>query len=345
MKKNLVLFIMILFFVRCSTDEEDSVNRLRGIQEEPDVIEQNNLLGKGINMGNMLEAPYEGAWGEVLDEDEYFSMIAGKGFNSVRIPIKWSVRTEESPEYKISEEFLKRVKNAVDEALENDLAVIINIHHYEEIMSDPTGQKERFLAIWKQLSNEFKDYPKEVFFEILNEPNDKLTADLWNQFLNEAIEVIRKENPFRTFLVGTAEWGGISGIDSLILPPSDRNIIVTVHYYNPFEFTHQGASWVDNSDKWLGTNWGSADDKNSLLADLLKLKTWSNGNNRPIHIGEFGAYSMADIDSRAAWTSFVVEKANSFGFSWAYWEFSSGFGVYENESETWNNKLLNALIQ
>jgi len=56
-------------------------------------------------------------------------------------------------------------------------------------------------------------------------------------------------------MVGTAEWGGISALSDLDIPDGEQNVIVTVHYYNPFQFTHQGAEWVDGSDAWLGRTW------------------------------------------------------------------------------------------
>jgi len=129
------------------------------------------------------------------------------------------------------------------------------------------------------------------------------------------------------------------------LPASERNVIVTVHYYLPFPFTHQGAEWVDGADAWLGTKWtGSNIETYAVDKDLDVAASWSAKNHRPIYLGEFGAYSKADQESRHLWTDYVARAAESRNFSWAYWEFCAGFGVYDREKADWNTPILSALI-
>jgi len=138
--------------------------------------------------------------------------------------------------------------------------------------------------------------------------------------------------------------GGISALEKLSVPEWEKNSIVTIHYYNPFEFTHQGAEWVEGSEKWLGRKWGSPDDQKHLIEEFNFIEEWSKKNKRPIYIGEFGAYRKADLESRIKWTSFVVREMEKRRWSWAYWEFCSGFGVYDTLRKTWNKDLLEALI-
>ena len=71
---------------------------------------------------------------------------------------------------------------------------------------------------------------------------------------------------------------------------------------------------------------------------------WAKKNNRPVFLGEFGAYEKADMTSRAKWTAAVVKEAESRGFSWAYWEFASGFGAYDRDKKAWRDPLLHGLI-
>lgn len=344
----LYLFItgIILFAAGCKTESDNPVNPgEEDILTEPlDPYEQNKLLGRGVNLGNALEAPKEGDWGVTLQED-FFRKIKEKGFNSIRVPIKWSSHAETVSPYKIDEKFMERIDWVVDQALMNGLAIIINIHHYDEMMSDPENHKYRFLYIWDQISSHFTKTSGKLFFEILNEPNNKLNSALWNQYLKEAITVIRKTNPYRTLIVGTANWNSIGNLSTLSLPNDDRNIIVTYHYYSPFNFTHQGADWVDGSDAWLGTKWyGTPEEQNAVLSDFNQALTWSINNQRPLHMGEFGAFSKADLESRARWTMFVSRAAEQKGFSWSYWEFCSGFGIYNQQTGLWITELLDALI-
>ncbi len=341
-----LLFILFLnfTFIQCSNEVNNPVEPPDNIEENVNPFEQNKKLGRGINLGNALEAPKEGDWGVILKE-EYFRLIKEKGFNSVRIPIKWSAHALQNPPYTIDENFFKRVDWAISKSFENKLAVVINVHHYDEIMKEPQNHKERFLMIWDQISKRYSKYSSDLMFEILNEPNSQLTTDIWNSLIAETLPVIRKDNPNRTLIIGTANWGGVDNLNSLKIPVDEKNVIVTFHYYNPFQFTHQGAEWVLGSDVWLGTKWyGSTQEQNAVISDMEKALAWSNTNQRPLYLGEFGAYSKADLQSRAMWTNFVARAAEQKGFSWAYWEFCSGFGIYNSTTGTWVEPLLNALI-
>ncbi len=306
--------------------------------------DSNPLMRRGINIGNALEAPNEGEWG-VYIKDEYFRIIKEAGFDTVRIPIRWSGHAETSPPYKIEEDFLQRVEWVVNKSLEQNLVTIINIHHYEEIMQNPNEHKNRFLELWRQISEYFKDYPENLFFELLNEPHGNLSDDLWNELIEEAVEIIRETNPTRKIVVGPTGWNSVYNLDGLIVPAGDENIVVTFHFYTPFEFTHQGAEWVSPSPS-VGRKWvGDESEQRQITNELDIAVQWSTQHgNITLFLGEFGAYSKADMDSRAIWTYFVAREAEKRNISWCYWEFCSGFGAYDPKNEVWRTRLLSALI-
>ncbi len=311
---------------------------------ERDAFHYNRLLGRGINLGNVFEAPREGDWGLTLQED-FFPLIKKAGFDAVRIPVRWSAHAQAKAPYRIDAKFLARIDWTVDQALKQERTAVLNIHHYEEMYADPRAQKERFLALWKQIAEHFKDRPDRLYFELLNEPHGKLDDATWNASLREALAVVRASNPKRAVLVGPAMWNNAANLKNLKLPADDRLLIVTFHYYNPFHFTHQGAEWVKDSGKWLGTRWqGTPKEKQDVVKDLEAAAQWAKKEKRPLFLGEFGAYAKADIDSRARWTAFVREQAEQRGMSWAYWEFASGFGAYDREAKRWRQPLLSALV-
>ena len=304
-------------------------------------------LGRGVNLGNALEAPSLGAWGMTL-EAEYFELIAEAGFDSVRIPVRWNAHAGQEPPYKIDPSFMKRFEWAVDQALKHDLAAVVNIHHYNAMYANPDEHRARFLALWRQIAERFADHPREkVYFELFNEPHGELDAATWNELAMDALEVVRESNPARYVIVGPVQWNQIEKLSALELPVHDRRIIVTFHFYDPFHFTHQGAGWVDGSDAWLGTEWPGeerAAPKGDLFMRFHRAYEWSLQHGRPLYLGEFGAYSRAPMASRVRWTRFIRKQAEKHGFPWAYWEFGSGFGVYDRENERWRNGLLRALI-
>jgi endoglucanase len=313
-------------------------------QDAPDAVQVNRMLGRGISLGNALDAPTEGEWGVTLEES-YFQAVADAGFDSVRIPVRFSAHALTEPPFTIDPAFVDRVAWAVDQALARKLAVVVGVHHYNEIYREPDAHRARLLAMWEQIVQRFKDAPPGVVFEILNQPGENLDAARWNALLREALAVIRLANPGRVVMIGPVDGNRPSGLAGLDLPEGDRRIIVTVHYYSPEEFTHQGATWVEGADKWLGTKWtGSDAEKQAITRDLDVASTWAKEHDRPMHLGEFGAYGATEMNSRARWTGFMVEQCIERGWAFAYWEFCSGFGAYDPQARQWRKPLLDALV-
>lgn len=315
-------------------------------QDVATAFEINERLGRGINMGNTFEAPSETAWGNPW-KPEYFEQMADLGFQHVRIPISWETdgRSMSNAPYTITESFKNRVVEVVDKALEVGLMAIINMHHHRDFMADPVGEKDRFLALWEQVADLFKDYDDNLVFEVLNEPTNALSAELWNVRFAEALAVIRQTNPTRTVLFGVAEFGGLGAVPKMIFPEDDH-LILSIHYYNPFHFTHQGAEWNgEEANKWLGTKWDDTEEeRNIVINEFATAISIADQNNIPINIGEFGAYNKADMDSRVRWTTYLARWFEEQGFSWTYWEFSASFGIYNPTTKSYNQELVDALL-
>jgi endoglucanase len=301
-------------------------------------------LGRGVNLGNALEAPIEGEWGVVLTE-EYFQIIKDGGFDSVRIPIRWSAHAGQSAPYTIDPRFFERIDWAIAQARKQGLLAVLDFHGYDEMMAQPEEHRPRFVALWEQIALRYRDQPAEVVFELLNEPNGALNGERWNDILADTLRVVRRTNPTRCVIIGPIEWYSIPALDRLELPTDDRYLIASVHYYNPFRFTHQGAEWVAGSEPWLGTTWlGTESEKVAVRRELDRAARWAQDHERPLYLGEFGAYGKADMGSRARWTAYIAREAEARQMSWAYWEFGAGFGVYDRAQKRWNAELLRALM-
>jgi endoglucanase len=301
-------------------------------------------LGHGINLGNMLEGKTEGAMGQTVHE-EYFPIIRQAGFSVVRVPIRWSAHVGPAPDYTIDPTFLSRIDWVVAEAEKNGLNAILDYHNDDELMQNPDAYADRYLAIWKQVAEHFKDAPSSILFELLNEPNGKMDARHWNRLLAKALAVVRATNPARTVVVGPTNWNDVGHLNKLELPESDRNLLVTIHFYDPMSFTHQGADWVAGSSKWMGTTWqGTEAEKQAIARAFEAAAAWGAAHRRPMFLGEFGSYGTGDMASRARWTAFVARTAESHGMPWTYWEFCSGFGAYDPVAKQWRQPLLDALL-
>jgi len=301
-------------------------------------------IGRGMNLGSMLEESRDGDWNAAIHED-YFPIIRQAGFTLIRVPISWTQHVSPAPDYAIDPAFLSRVDWVVAQAQKNDLQAILDYHNDGALMYDPAANADRFIAIWKQVAEHYKNAPSSILFELLNEPNKKLDVPQWNDLLERALAAVRATKPARPLVNGPGRSNRIDQLQNLVLPDGDSHLLVTVHFYDPMSFTHQGAQWVKDGDAWLGNTWKGTDaEKLAVTAAFDKAAEWGRAHHRPIFLGEFGAYHMGDIDSRTRWISFVARTAESHGFSWAYWEFSHGFGVYDPEAHAWREPLLEALM-
>ena len=332
-------FILSTLLINGCRTTSDSVPAL----DHPLAFSMGAILN-GMNLGNALEAPSPGDWGVTI-KPEYFETIHEAGFNSVRIPVRFSAHAGQAPPYIIDPKFFSMVDDVVKQGLEGDLTVILDFHHYDEIMVDPAGQRERFKAIWKQLAEHYQDSPPALYFELLNEPNQRLDAETWNTLVKDTIKLVRTSNPRRKILVGGINFNSIESFAELRLP-SDKNLIVTFHFYQPFEFTHQGAEWIAGSANWIGTTWNGTPEEKKAINDQLDLAAaWSAKNGVPLIMGEFGSIVSANEDSRQRWTKFVARETERRNIGWIYWEFCSEFRVYDCQLNAWDAKLINALFE
>jgi endoglucanase len=304
---------------------------------------QNQRLGRGVNI-----IGYDPIWkshSKARMQAKHFHLIREAGFSHVRINLHPFKFMGNAPDYPIQSTWLETLDWAVSQALDNGLLAILDMHEYTTMAKDPQGMKAKFLAVWKQLAPRYQNTSTEVLFEILNEPNEKLTVEMWNDFLKEPLQIIRATNPTRIVVIGPAYWNGFDFLHALQLPEDDRNIIVTVHYYHPMPFTHQGASWAPKFRDKTGIPWlGTSEEQAAIRKDFANVQTWSLANQRPIYLGEFGAYDKAEMDSRVRYTNFIAREAECLGWSWGYWQFDSDFIVYDIEHDRWVEPIRDALI-
>lgn len=317
------------------------------------------LFLRGANLGDYLEANRH--WRRIEISADDFVQMKKQGFDHVRVPIGWHQYAGPAPDFTLEPEIFAKVDFVVTNALQNQLAVLINIHHFGALDQDPAGATDEFLAIWRQIADHYQKFPKQLAFELDNEPHQNATTALMNPIYAQAIAEIRKSNPRRTIFIEPGGWGNIDELKNLVLPPDD-NVIVSVHCYDPFYFTHQGATWTSGQTPvtgivfpgppakplvpdpalklknyqldWLKKYNTLPADKNpsSPLAFTEKLKyirAWSDYYGRPIHLGEFGAFTKADEQSRVNFYTAFRTAAEEQKIGWCIWDWNSGFRYWD----------------
>jgi endoglucanase len=298
-------------------------------------------LHRGVNV-----LGYDPIWKDPAKarfQKRHFAAIRAGGFDFIRVNLQ-AFRHMDAAN-RLDPAWLKRLDWVVGSATAAGLSVILDEHDFNACSEDPAMCRVKLGAFWDQVAARYRKAPERVSFELLNEPHAKLDAAGWNALLREMLAIVRRTNPTRTVIVGPTQWNSLSQLPTLELPGNDRNILVTFHYYEPFRFTHQGASWTDMKTVH-GVSWGSAEDRARLDRDFDEVAAWSARTGRPVLLGEFGAYDKGGtpIELRAAYTAAVARAAERRGFPWAYWQFDSDFIVWDMARNGWVRPIKDALI-
>ena len=154
-------------------------------------LEAAALMGNGINLGNTMEAygrkslgitarvtAYETFWRQPVTTREMIRIMKAAGFDTLRIPVAWTnAMNFEYGDYTIGKNYLRRVGEIIGYALEEDMFVIVNDHWdggwwgMFGSASQETRDKamEMYISMWRQIAEEFKDYPHRLVFESANE--------------------------------------------------------------------------------------------------------------------------------------------------------------------------------
>lgn len=279
-------------------------------------------MGIGINLGNTFEScgdwidqwgdgtpnAYETAWGSPTVTEELIQGYADTGFGVLRVPVAWSNMMSTDGNYTIHSDYMARVKQVVDWALEADLYVIINLHWdggwLEKLPENPDACMEKYTAIWTQVSDAFRDYGDYLMFESQNE--ELGWNEIWNQWggtegkaesydyanqINQTfVDIVRDSggnNAERHLLISGYDTDITLTCDPLFQMPNDPagRCALSVHYYTPtgFALLTQDESW----GKALST-WGTDADYKELnyYMDMLDERYSSKGI--PVIIGEYG---------------------------------------------------------
>lgn len=330
MKSFFCFFFPLLLLIFISTGCSEKV--------EPPV------LTKCLNIGNSLEAPKDQAWDVPMDVS-YFSIIKKAGFQCVRLPVRFSDYIDKSnSNYTLDKTFMEKIDTYVNAALDQHLTLILDLHHFTQIMDDPVRNKDCLIAIWKQLAIRYKNYPDTLVFEILNEPQNNLDSNTWNGILADTVKAIRTVDRKHFLIVGGVDYNSIDSLSTLVLPKYNR-LIATIHYYEPNNVTFQGVPYQKNYENLHNITWNGTVKEVSYLKNRLETaKNWADKHHVPLFLGEFGISKEAPAQTRIRWTSAVASEANALGISYGYWEFASNFGIYDLKTANWNSGMLNALL-
>lgn len=296
-----------------------------------------------INISNALEAPSEGEWGHPIRLSD-MAMIRAAGFDGVRVPIRWDQHTGPGPSYIVASAHMERVAEVVDAALDAGLHFVLDVHHYDSLYADPDGERAKFIAIWRQIARRFAGYPPGLIFEPINEPRGPaMTPEAVYRLNADALGAIRPLHPRRLVILGGPNWNSIQGMGQLRLP-NDPNIAVTFHYYEPFEFTHHMAVWMNPKPRF-DRRWGTPADLDAMQRDFQTAGAIAQRLGVPVFLGEFGVNQQIPLEQRALWVREVRRNAEAIGAGWCHFDFVSEFPLLNAQRDRWIAPMVDALLE
>lgn len=288
----------------------------------------------GWNLGNSLDAAggydvsSETAWGNVKTTKKLITEVKKAGFNTVRIPVTWGSHMDKNN--KVNKAWLDRVQEVVDYAYDNDMYIILNVHHDNKTFPlDEASEKEttkKYKALWEQIAERFKDYDEKLIFEGRNEPSTEGSPKQWVGGTKEEWGVINRM--YKVFVSTVRESGGnnktrflmiapysatstsLEAMNALEIPDDDR-IIVEVHAYTPYKLALDGdMSYTDfdaNAKKEL--DW---------VFDNINKAYISKGI--PVILDECGYTNKGKMDERIKAFKYMITTAKKYGIPCVIWD-------------------------
>ena len=317
-------------------------------------------MNTGWNLGNTLDATDgETSWGNPLTTHEMIDAVAEAGFDLIRFPITWEKHFDDETDYTINAEWMARVTEIVNYAVDNDMYVIINCHHETDwikpTMADVDSVLPKYTAMWTQIAENFREYGDKLLFEGLNEPRVVGGPNEWNggtddnrqalNILNKAfVDTVRAtggNNSTRALLITTVAAAVAETTLSELEIPDDPNIIISLHAYTPYDFTYADGRDLFYYDDSVGS---SIDWVFGLIDSCFTSK------NIPVIITEYGSVNKiidyATIpnpryEENVKWVTRYLERAKESGIPCIWWDngyhFSGNelFGIFNREDCTW----------
>lgn len=329
-------------------------------------------FNKGVNVTGWFQTGSAREIQFTLYTKKDFEQIKSLGCDVIRLPINLHYMTSGAPLYSLDPLFLNMLDQVVDWAEELKIHLILDNHTFDPDVNTSPDIIYPLKHTWAQMAQHYRTRSGYLYYEILNEPHNIADAT-WAQIQQEVIDTIRVHDTQHYIVVGGSGWNGYNNLAQLPVY-SDDKLIYTFHFYDPFIFTHQGATWGspsmaslagvpfpynasampatpnDLKGTWVEgaignyNNEGNVNRVRQLIDIAVAFKTQ---RNVPLFCGELGAYIPNSKDAdRARWYEAVRIYMEQKGIPWTMWDYKGGFGLFKkNSGEMFDYDLNVPLLQ
>ena len=313
---------------------------------------------RGVNLTSWLQASNarQIQFNKFTKQD--FINIKSLGCDVIRLPINLHYMTNGEPDYIIDPLFYYFLDQIIDWTEELEMHLILDNHSFSPSVDTDPNIGDILVPVWTQMAQRYKNRSTYLYYEVLNEPHG-ISDLLWNEIQLRVVQTIRSVDPLRTIIVGPAGWNSYKNLEHMYVRAPD-NLIYTFHFYDPFMFTHQGASWTNPSlvplagvpfpydaalmpdcpeelkGTWIQSNLNSYQNDGTVehVKELIDIAVdFRNERNVPVFCGEFGVYiPNSDNNDRVYWYHAVRSYLEENDIPWTIWDYTGGFGLFEEDT-------------
>lgn len=308
---------------------------------------------KGVNLGGWLsQCDYSKERLDTFITEPDFAQIARWGFDHVRLPIDYNVIQNEDGSMK--PDGLARVENAIALARKYGLNIVLDLHktqgfsfdagEHEAGFFESEAYQEKFFAIWECLSARFGQDSAHIVFELLNEVTEAAFLPAWKRISRECVRRIRLHAPETLILLGSYNWNSARTVPELDAP-YDARVLYNFHFYEPMDFTHQGAYWMPWKDINARCSYAESGACEAFFEDFLAPafeKAEKEGTE--LYCGEFGVIDVVAPEEALKWFRDLHAVFARHGVAHSLWSYKQmDFGLSDARMDAVRDELLTLL--
>jgi endoglucanase len=356
--KRIALLIAAAALAACGIDGDPSGDAYTLGNLDFPVVRSNYPapFSKGVNFSEWFQSSSVQRIPFTRYTEETFEEAKSLGVDVVRLPLNLHHFTAGAPAYTLDPLLFSLLDQAVSWAEKHELYLILDNHSFDLLVDTPEDIGDILIPVWTQMAEHYKNRGPYIMYEILNEPHD-ISGVAWGKIQGDVIRAIRSKDTVHTIVVG---GGGYNSYDALAAIPeyADTNLIYTFHFYDPYLFTHQGATWGTpnmgnlrgvpfpadaraipdlpanlEGEPWikrLKRDYPQEGQPRALAGALNMASAFSNDRKAPVFCGEFGAYMPNSFqEDRIRWYTVTARFLDERGIARTSWDYFGGFGLFK----------------
>ena len=212
------------------------------------------VMLRGVAFGNEV-------WGNVRlprrhHDEADFARVAAMGMNTVRFYMNYRTFESDAAPGTYLADGWQWLDDNIAWAKKHGVYLVLNMHvppgGFQSLgagkaLWDRPDMQERLIKLWTAIARHCKGEPTVAGYDLLNEPVVTRGKSQWHDLAARIAAGIRTADPDHMLFVerlnATAgEWTEDGDRNFFRIP--DANTVYEFHFYKPFHFTHQSASWV-----------------------------------------------------------------------------------------------------